>query len=69
MNKIFSFFKNLFITKDTVKLLEAPIKTIEKQDNSAFINSLKVNVSKNKKKIETLTCVGDGLGIQNIRPH
>lgn len=63
MNKIFSFFKSFFISKNKVKLLEPPITTIEKRDNSDFKNSLKVNVFK---KIETLTCVGDGLGIQNI---
>lgn len=68
MNKIFSFFKSFFINKHKVKLLEPPIKSIEKKDNSEFIVSLKVNVSKDKKKnqIETLICVGDGLGIQNI---
>ena len=31
-----------------------------------FINSLKIELEhkKNKKKVETLTCFGDGLGIQ-----
>lgn len=66
MNKIFLFFKELFIRKNKVKLLDPPIKSIEKQDNSDFMASLKVNVSKKEKQIETLTCVGDGLGIQNI---
>ena len=41
----------------------------EKENNNqkAFIASLKANVKKqnNKKKIETLVCHGDGLGIQN----
>lgn len=68
MNKLFSFFKSFFINKNKVKLLEPPMEIIKKQDNSNFLASLKVDQSKDKKKkqIETLTCVGDGLGIQNI---
>lgn len=59
-----SFLKNLFINKNDVKLLESPNETIGKQHNPNFINSLKVDVNKKKNCVETLTCVGDGLGIQ-----
>lgn len=50
MNKLFSFFKSFFINKNKVKLLDPPMEIIKKQDNSNFLASLKVNVSKDKKK-------------------
>lgn len=62
---IISFIKRLFSGKDDIKMIEAPVNTIDKEDKNNFINSLKINmVLKSKKKVETLTCFGDGLGIQ-----
>lgn len=63
---IFLFFKKLFYKDTPVKFLEAPKKNIEENKRNNFINSLKIKQSVRKKqRIETLTCVGDGLGIQN----
>ena len=45
-------------------MLEAPVKSATNKDE--FINSLRINtVIRKKKKVETLICDGDGLGIQN----
>lgn len=66
LKKVFSFFHNLFYKKE-VKMIEAPIANSSTNEKNEFIQSLRVNVKKSKKskRIETLTCVGDGLGIQN----
>lgn len=57
------FFKKIFSREKDIKMLEAPTNTDgEKTD---FISSLKVNITKTrKKKVETLVCEGDGLGIK-----
>lgn len=71
IDNIVSFFKQLFYKKDNIKMIEEPLnddinEKIENSKNDNFINSLKNNVvKKNKKQVETLICVGDGLGIQN----
>ena len=46
-----------------LKQLEAPKQFSTSINRDSFIKDLKVNVKK-KKKIETLVCEGDGLGIQ-----
>ena len=47
-------------------MLETPIEPIHNETKKEFANSLKVSLpKKTKPKIETLTCFGDGLGIQN----
>jgi hypothetical protein len=65
VKRIFLFFKNIFNQKEEVKMLQEPIIT-NKEEKSSFIESLKVNITKNSKKnnIETLVNDGDGLGIQ-----
>lgn len=66
IKKIFLFFKKIFIKDNTIKTIQAPIKTVSKEPSNNFIASLKSGVVKKKKKeVETLTCFGDGLGIQN----
>ena len=66
LNKIIAFIKNIFNKKDNVKMLETPIEPIHNEIKKEFANSLKVSLSKKTKpKVETLTCFGDGLGIQN----
>lgn len=64
---IISFFKKIFNKENNIKMIEAPVQEIKKKDKASFMNSLKVNIvqKRKKKKIETLTCFGDGLGIQN----
>ena len=64
--KIVNYIKNIFIKKERVRELEAPKQIQKSSERPNFINSLKVTVKekKEKKKIETLICPGDGLGIQ-----
>lgn len=74
IEKINLFFKTIFKKQDKVKMLGASqtqenmqkeVTKNQKQKND-FIESLKVNIENKpkKKKIETLVCVGDGLGIK-----
>ena len=66
IQNIFLFFKKIFGKNDNIKMIEAPIEPIQNEERKDFLNSLKVNIVKGrKKKVETLICVGDGLGIQN----
>lgn len=66
MKKIFWFFKKIFIKKNIIKTIKAPTETVSKRPSNDFIDSLKSGVfKKRKKEVETLTCFGDGLGIQN----
>lgn len=64
LNKISIFLRNLF-HKDIPKQIEAP-KTMQKEKDD-FLNSIKVDLDKkeSKRKVETMVCPGDGLGIQN----
>lgn len=67
IEKIILFFKNKFYKKNKIKMLSKPLDTKSIKNKSNFVNSLKFSLPEknNKKRIETLTCVGDGLGIQN----
>ena len=65
IKRICSFFKKVFNKKDDIKMIEQPIKKDLSEEKNKFIDSIKINIVKNKKrKVETLTCFGDGLGIQ-----
>lgn len=65
IQKILSFIKKRFIKQEAIKTLEEPKNTIYEDRKNNFIESLKINhIKKSKKKVETLTCDGDGLGIQ-----
>ena len=66
INKLITFIKNIFNKKEVIKELNAPSPTINNEKKANFIDSLKINTAKRKKekKIETLICEGDGLGIQ-----
>lgn len=67
IKKVVLFIKNIFIKKDEVKKLEEPKIIVKEDKKNNFIESLKAptNVPKiEKKKVETLICEGDGLGIQ-----
>ena len=74
-SKIMQFFKNIFVKEKPKQLekpnqLEKPSQTVQENTNSqraTFIKNLKIETKRHKKKmkkVETLTCVGDGLGIQ-----
>lgn len=66
IRKMILFIKNVFITHEETKTLEEPKQIIKQEKEINFIESLKITTTekKNKKRIETLTCEGDGLGIQ-----
>ncbi len=63
IEKIILFVKKIFIKENEAKKIEAPKITNEQNLKKNFINSLKFDTTE-KKKIETLICKGDGLGIQ-----
>lgn len=50
--------------KEETKLLEANTQNYNNDKKSKFIQSLKIVKIKKSKKIGTLVCDGDGLGIQ-----
>ena len=58
--------KNIFIKQNELQKLEAPKTAINQSKNEGFIESLKIVTTekRTKRKIETLICEGDGLGIQ-----
>ena len=66
IKRIFLFFKNIFNKQEEVKRIQEPNDNIKQDKKEHFIESLKTNNTekKTKKKVETLTCNGDGLGIQ-----
>lgn len=64
IKKIISFLNNIFHRDNNVKMLGKPV--IEEKGTNSFLENLKVSIKERKnKKVETLTCTGDGLGIQN----
>ena len=67
LKSIINFFKKILKKSNDIKMIESPKEYVNNSNQESFINSLKVNIppKKKKKKIETLTCFGDGLGIQN----
>lgn len=66
IRKVILFIKNIFIKQDEVKKLVEPKIAIEQNKKESFIESLKITTTekRTKKKVETLICDGDGLGIQ-----
>lgn len=69
LEDIKKFLKNIFNKKESFELLDKSKSIQEKSINttkSDFMDSLRQNVRKRKKaKVETMVCVGDGLGIYN----
>lgn len=63
IKKIWTFIKKIIYKESNIKMLETPSEKVESSDKDKFKSSLKITMK--KKKVETLTCVGDGLGIQN----
>ncbi len=67
IKKMFLFIKNIFVKQEEVKKIEEP-KILENQDKKKdFLESIRITPTekRKKKKVETLVCDGDGLGIQN----
>ena len=60
-----SFFKKVFSKNNKIKKIDETTKTVQSRKTHSFKNSVKIeNSNKKKKEVETLTCFGDGLGIQ-----
>lgn len=66
IRKMILFIKNIFVKQDEVKRLQEPKIVIEQYKKESFIESLKIATKekRTKKRVETLICNGDGLGIQ-----
>ena len=64
VRKIILFIKNIFNNQSKVEKIEDSKKTLEQNKKESFMESLKTTNTEKEKKIETLICEGDGLGIQ-----
>ena len=66
VKKLISFIKNKFTKHEKIKKLMEPRIIANEDKKESFIESLKINATQKitKKRIETLICNGDGLGIQ-----
>ena len=64
VRKIILFIKNIFNNQSKVEKIEDSKNTIEQNKKENFMESLKTTNTEKEKKIETLICEGDGLGIQ-----
>ena len=64
--KMMAWIKCIFIQQEQVKQVEAPKRIQPQEEKINFVKSLKVTTTAKigKNKIKTLTCTGDGLGIQ-----
>ena len=60
IKKIINFIKKIFNKPEEVKKIEEA--KIDKKEE--FIQDIKIAPKEEKKKIQTLICEGDGLGIQ-----
>ena len=66
IKKIILFIRNIFIKQDTVKKLPDQKVVTKENKKESFIKAIQGTPTRKntKKKVETLTCNGDGLGIQ-----
>ena len=66
IKKMLLFIKKIFVKQDEFKKIQEPKISVEQEEKNTFIESLRMNTTEKnlKKKVETLTCDGDGLGIQ-----
>lgn len=64
IKKMILFIKNIFMKQEKVKILEEPKYIVDQEKKVNFIESLRIPTTRTKRKIETLICEGDGLGIQ-----
>ena len=67
LNKVYEFIKQIFNKKNNIKMIETPKAKIQIDEQINYRDSIKIDNTKKvkKKRIETLICDGDGLGIQN----
>ena len=66
LKKIITYLKKFLKKEKDIKMIPAPSVDYKENSKEEFINTIRINtiIEKNNKEIETLVCVGDGLGIQ-----
>lgn len=66
LERIISFIKNIFNKKEEIKMIEAPKHVTDIKEKEDFLTSIKIfrPIQIKNNEIETLICIGDGLGIQ-----
>ena len=66
IRRVILLIKNIFAKQDEIKKLVEPRIIVNEDKKESFIKSLKITTTQKraKKRVETLTCNGDGLGIQ-----
>ena len=64
IKRIILFIKKTFSKKMKVEKIEEHKNTLEQNKKEDFVQSLKATPVEKEKKIETLICEGNGLGIQ-----
>ena len=62
--KFLFYIKKIFKKSEEIKLIESSKGELKESKKEKFYNSIKFKVISKNKKIETLTCRGNGLGIQ-----
>lgn len=65
ISRIIEWIKNTFNKNQEIKMLEEPKTSACKDKRIDFVTNLKANTKVKRKKVETLVCPGDGLGIQS----
>lgn len=64
LKKLIGYIKNKFIKLEDIKRLEPPKQDKDEVQKEEFIESIKISNKEKNEDVETLICVGDGLGIQ-----
>lgn len=66
IERIMSFIKKFFNKQEEIKMIEAPERVTNIKEKEDFFSSIKVfrPIQIENNEIETLICIGDGLGIQ-----
>lgn len=66
IERIMSFIKKIFNKQEEIKMIEAPKRVTNIKEKEDFFSSIKVfrPIQIKNNEIETLICIGDGLGIQ-----
>lgn len=66
IERIMSFIKKIFNKQEEIKKIEAPKRVTNIKEKEDFFSSIKVfrPIQIKNNEIETLICIGDGLGIQ-----
>ena len=71
LERIISFINKIFNKKEEIKMIEAPKRVVNIKEKEDFLTSIKVfrPIQIKNNEIETLVCIGDGLGIQKNKKY